>query len=84
MIRASSFFRAAVASLAIVEASSSGVRAQEAAPAPASGGLEEIVITASRRETTLEDTPLAVSAFDQTALEQREISTIEDLAHFVP
>ncbi|WP_239018153.1 TonB-dependent receptor [Sphingomonas flavalba] len=63
--------------------------AQVAADRPAgavasSGGLEEIVVTATRRETRLQDTPIAVSAIDQSLIEQASPRDIGDLAAFVP
>jgi iron complex outermembrane recepter protein len=52
--------------------------------APASGGLEEIVVTATRREERLQDVPISVVAFDQAKLDQQGIKTIDDLARLSP
>ena len=41
--------------------------------------LEEVVVTANRRESTLLDTPLAVSAFDASSLEKFVITGAQDL-----
>ncbi len=46
--------------------------------------LAEVVVTARRREETLQDVPLAVSAFSAAALEQVGASDIAELAQFVP
>ncbi|MCB1623411.1 MAG: TonB-dependent receptor, partial [Pseudomonadales bacterium] len=46
--------------------------------------LAEVVVTARRREETLQDVPLAVSAFSATSLEQVGASDIAELAQFVP
>lgn len=46
--------------------------------------LEEVVVTAQKREQSLQDTPLAVTAFDQAAIDAQGISTVKDLALFVP
>ncbi len=46
--------------------------------------LEEIVVTAQKREQNLQDTPIAVSAFDSQAMEDQGISDIEDLSDYVP
>lgn len=46
--------------------------------------LEEIVVTAQKREQSLQDTPIAISAFDAAALEQQGISNIGDVGHFAP
>jgi iron complex outermembrane receptor protein len=62
-----------------------------AAPAPqiaqaqtAQRGLEEIVVTAQRREERVQTTPIAVSAFSAQALENQQIDSIQDLSKAVP
>ena len=42
--------------------------------------LEEIVVTAERRETSLQDTPISVLSFSSEIMEARGVQTIEDLA----
>jgi iron complex outermembrane recepter protein len=46
--------------------------------------LAEIVVTAQKRETTLQDTPLAISAVSGADVEKKQIKTLEDLASSVP
>lgn len=46
--------------------------------------LEEMIVTARRREESLQTTPVAVSAFSGTALELRGIRSADALTHFVP
>ncbi len=46
--------------------------------------LEEIVITAARRETVLQDTPIAVSAFDENEIRRRQSFNVVDVANNVP
>ena len=46
--------------------------------------LDEIVITATKRETNLQDTPVAVTAFSQSALDQNHVVDVTDLVKFVP
>lgn len=46
--------------------------------------LEEIVVTAQKREQNLQDTPIAISAFDAKALEDKGISDIEDISQYAP
>ena len=49
------------------------------------GGLsEEIVVTAQRRETMLQTTPLAISAFAGDILAENKVFTVTDLANSVP
>jgi iron complex outermembrane recepter protein len=47
-------------------------------------GLEEIIVTAQRRSETIKDVPFSVSAIGQDQLEQRHISTIEDVTRAIP
>src|ERR1700722_3898453 len=49
-----------------------------------SGGLEEILVTARRREEKLQDVPLAVTAFTQAELEERGITSVIQLNGSVP
>lgn len=46
--------------------------------------IEEIIVTAQKREKSLQDVPMSVSAVGREALESNEISNIEDLAKLVP
>src|SRR5688572_17684011 len=46
--------------------------------------LEEIVVTATRRATDLQDTPVAISAFDQEALDENRVVTLLDMRGLVP
>ncbi len=61
--------------------------AQDAAAkddAVAPSGLQEIVVTAQKREQRLQDVPVAVTALGRDALEANKIDTIRDLSAFVP
>src|SRR5476651_1721854 len=57
---------------------------QAAQPSASSGGLEEIVVTARRKEEKLQTVPVAVTAFSPRSLEEKHIESASDLAHFVP
>lgn len=48
------------------------------------GGLDEIVVTARRREESLQDVPIAVQAFSGAALEERNLQDATDLQRPVP
>jgi outer membrane receptor protein involved in Fe transport len=48
------------------------------------GALEEIVVTATRRETSVQDTPLAITALSADALEVQNIENAQDLTAAVP
>src|SRR5215467_5639830 len=55
----------------------------EGAAKPAAGeqkGLEEIVVVATKRETNLQDTPIAITVVDNAALEDRHVQSLLDLA----
>ncbi len=49
-----------------------------------SGALEEVVVTAQFRNESLQDTPIAISAFTGENLEARGIYSVTDLDQFVP
>ena len=42
--------------------------------------LNEIIVTARNREESLQDIPLAITAFDRTDFERRSIETLDDVA----
>jgi iron complex outermembrane receptor protein len=46
--------------------------------------LEEVVVTAQRRETSLQTTPVSVSAFTGEQLERLQLSSTEDIGDYVP
>jgi iron complex outermembrane receptor protein len=48
------------------------------------GGLEEIVVTAQRREEAVQSVPIPVSAFSAETLERRQITQANDLERYVP
>ena len=52
--------------------------------ASAQEGLEEIVVTATRREQNLQEVPISIVAITGENLEMRGLDTIEDVAHSVP
>ncbi len=69
----------ASASFAVVAALASPGHAQEA-----SGGLQEIVVTARRREQNLQTTPVSVTAFGTEQLDKLPVTRIEDMQSYVP
>lgn len=46
--------------------------------------IEEVVVTAQKREESLQDTPLAISAFSENEMQQRGIVGADDLQFYVP
>ncbi len=53
-------------------------------PAASSPRVGDIVVTANKREETLQDTPIAVSVVEAEAIEQAEIQDLLDLQTLVP
>jgi iron complex outermembrane receptor protein len=48
------------------------------------GGLDEIIVTAQKREQSIQDTPIAVTALTQDFLESRAITNIKSLSSLAP
>lgn len=46
--------------------------------------LEEIVVTAQKREQNMQDTPISMAAFSAEALKKQGIDDIEDAAQYIP
>src|SRR5882757_8654625 len=53
-------------------------------PEPEDKGLAEVVITAEKRESTVQETPISMSALSASQLQNENIATLEDLAGAVP
>lgn len=60
------------------------VRAQDDDSAQPGAALEEVIVTARRREESLMDTPVAITAFTTAELEARQISNTSDIDQAVP
>jgi iron complex outermembrane recepter protein len=52
----------------------------QAAPSTTSGGIENVIVTATRREETLQHVPLSVSAISADNLVARGVNTLADLS----
>jgi iron complex outermembrane recepter protein len=51
---------------------------------PGAGGLEEIVVTATRRAERLQDIPVSATAFTQEKLDVQGLRSIDDLTRLTP
>ncbi|WP_303810148.1 TonB-dependent receptor [Sandarakinorhabdus limnophila] len=60
------------------------VQAQTADAAPSGENVEEITVTAQRREQSLQKVPIAVSAFNATELNRRQIIDTYDILRNIP
>src|SRR5689334_7025983 len=54
--------------------------AQEAAPE----GLQEVVVTAQKREQNLQDVGIAIAAFSQDQLKNMGVTSVDQLGYAVP
>lgn len=76
--------------LAVATASTVHAAPAEAAELPdpramsADDGLEEIVVTAEKRDSTVQRTPISITALGEAQLEMRGMTSIEDVVHQVP
>jgi len=73
--------RLAIATLSLVV---SGTALGAAADTPASGGLEEVVVTANRRAENLQTVPLSITAFSGEALAEQGIVDLKGLTERTP
>ncbi len=53
-------------------------------PAENNTGLEEIVVTAEKRESTVQATPIAMTALSAGDLAEQNITSIQDLVGAIP
>ncbi len=70
----------AAGAVLLAAAGSTSVQAQEASPTE----IDEIVVTAQKREETVRDAPVAVSAFTDDARDDLGILTVQDLTNATP
>ncbi len=75
---------AVAAALAPAAGWAADAAAPDAAPAAESTGLQEIVVTAERRASNLQTTPIAVTAVDERAIQDLGPRTLGDIAALVP
>ena len=78
-VRAALFLTAATCTASAAVAQQAG-----SAPPPRSAGLEEIVVTAQRREQSLQEVPISVTAFTARDIENRAATNLTELAATTP
>lgn len=69
--------------VAFAQSPTPAVAAQAEEPQQAAG-LEEIIVTAQRREERLQDVPVAVTAFSERELQRRQITDVRALTENAP
>lgn len=67
----------------VADAASAPASAAEPATQPADQ-LQEVTVTAEKRSTSLQRTPIALSAFDSDTLKERNLTTVHDLQGLIP
>jgi iron complex outermembrane recepter protein len=77
-------FTISLCSLAMAGASGTAIAQSAPAAETANGGLEEIIVTATKRNENLQDVPVAVSAISATALQNQGVFETSDLNHAAP
>ena len=80
------FVRKSLAAVALVGliASAPDIAQGAADEAAASNGLEEVVVTATRRAERLQDVPISISSFSQAQLDAQGLKNIDDLTRLTP
>jgi len=76
---APAFVVGALAAVPLAAQSQQGTAGASAAPA-----LEEIVVTARKREESLQEVPVAVTALTSEDIANRQLQSIDDVAKFTP
>ena len=75
--------RMLITTFVLLTSTVSGLVAAQSEPS-SSGALEEVTVTAQRREESLQSVPIAVSAFTANQLEERLATSTIDLVKMVP
>ena len=75
-----------IAIIAVNGVAASHAEAQDTGGSSAAGSsqLEEVLVTARRREESLQDTPVSITAFTGDALQQRHIDSLSGIAKATP
>jgi len=85
LLRGASFAAFALASTSIAHAQDGATVEDQSAPAQsAESGYGDIIVTASRRETRLQDTAMTISAVGGEQLDNLRVTQIQDIIRFVP
>ena len=76
--------KTSTAMLVALTAASAHAQSAQEANAAASSGIEEITVTAQRREQSLQKVPIAVSAFNANELNRRQVIDTYDILRNIP
>lgn len=78
-LRAATLFSSALGAIAL-----SGVAYAQDAEGGESSGLQEIIVTAQKREQSVQDVPIAVTALTEDALVANRVTNVTDLSGLAP
>jgi iron complex outermembrane receptor protein len=70
--------------LAVTAASPASAQGSETGQASRGVGLEEIVVTARKREESLQQIPIAITAFSAESIERADIGDVRDISKLAP
>jgi len=73
-----------VSCTAIAVATASPAFAQTDESATEAGGIADIIVTAQKRSESVQDVPIAISAFTSEALQERAVSDVSSLSNIAP
>jgi len=66
-----------------VDSQAPGISTAGGQPTPTADN-SEIIVTATKRVTTLQKTPIAITVFNQGQLDRQQVANVSDLQRFVP
>lgn len=84
MTQSNRFIRAVIALAMGIPVATAQAQETPTAEAPAGALLEEIVVTANRREEAIQSVPVAITAFDSEKLREQNIGSASDIMGKVP
>ena len=84
MKTANSTLSRAVAAILSAHAAQAAHAADAAPNTAAAGGLQEVIVTANRREENLQDVPIAIQALTAETLKQLNVQTFDDFVKYLP
>jgi iron complex outermembrane receptor protein len=84
MKTANSTLSRAVAAILSAHAAQAAHAADTAPGSAAAGGLQEVIVTANRREENLQDVPIAIQALTAETLKQLNVQTFDDFVKYLP
>ena len=73
-----------LAVLAVAKVIAADAVSAKTASAPLNDSIDEIIVTAGRREEKLDRVPISVTAFSQKTMDKLHIESFSDLASIVP